>query len=232
MTMTMPKTLAAHPIRSVVASAVVCAAMLGGCNILAPASYLAFGQPKTLALYELEDRTTLVFVDDRRNAIPQNATQLRRTIADHVSIDLMTEEILTETLSSADAMALARQHDRQGELLSIEAIGEATGAQQVIYVEMTSFRGSSDGMTPRPTASCRVKVIDVANHVRLFPPPESELDWQVLTVTSPAINPERYRSSTGRREIEKMLALLTGDQIAKVFYKHVPNELGSRLTPN
>jgi hypothetical protein len=216
--------------RHLAVAAVACAAALGGCNILGPASYFAFGQSKIPPRYVLLDQSTLVFVDDRSNVIPLNATQVRRTIADQVSMDLMNQEILTDTLSSSAAMVLARQHDRQEELLSIGAIGEATGARQVIYVEMLSFRGSPDGVAPRPTASCRVKVIDVANGVRLFPPPGGDLEWEELSVVSPPISPELYRSSTGRREIDKMLALLTGDQIGKLFYEHVPDEIGSRLT--
>lgn len=216
---------------SLLAGAVVAgSAALAGCNILGPASYFAFGQPKVPPRYELLDQTTLVFVDDRSNVIPQNATQVRRTIADQISMDLMTQEILTDTLSSSAAMALARQHDRKEELLSIGAIGEATGARQVIYIEMMRFTASSDGVSPRPTSACRVKVIDVANGVRLFPPPEGDAEWEEVAVASPPISPELYRTSTGRREIDKMLALLTGDRVAKLFYEHVPDEIGSRLT--
>ncbi len=42
----------------------VCGAMCS-CNIVAPATYLALGQPKREARYELEDRPTAIFIDDR-----------------------------------------------------------------------------------------------------------------------------------------------------------------------
>ena len=137
-------------------TAAIAVSSLTGCNYLGPAAYFTFGQPKTPAAYTLIDQPTLVFVDDRSSAIPLNATQLRRTIADQASLDLQKKELITEMISSTDAMALARQHDRNEELLSIHELGEATGASQVIYVEMTSFRGSPDGIQPRPTATFRL----------------------------------------------------------------------------
>ncbi|MHC4414767.1 MAG: hypothetical protein ACYS0G_05740 [Planctomycetota bacterium] len=204
---------------------------LASCNILGPASYLAFGQGNADAEYELLDRSTVVFVDDRSNAIPLNSSRIRRAIADQVSADLMANEVLTDTISSRDAMATARERDREGDLLTIEAIGESVGAEQVIYVEMVSFRGSPDGFTPRPTASCRVKVIDVPNRARLFPGLDAEVPWRDVTVVSPSISTELYRSDSGRRQIEQLLAALLGDRVGKLFYAHVPDEVGSRLEP-
>ena len=45
------------------------------------------------------------------------------------------------------------------------------------------------------------------------------------------MSPELYRSSAGRREIEQLLAAAIADKVTKLFYKHIPDELGSRLTP-
>jgi len=211
-----------------VVSAAACA-LMGSCNILGPAGYLAFGQPKAPALYEPQDRSTVVFVDDRNNAIPMNATRIRREIADKVSTDLMEQEVITDMISSRDAMATARSRDRDGELMSIDALGAAVGAEQVIYVTMISFQGSPDGHSPRPTASCRLKIIDVPNRARLFPGPDADQSFFPVTVVSPPISPELYTSNEGRRQIERILAVMLGDQIAKLFYKHVPDELGTRL---
>ncbi len=126
-------------------SAVYClaAAMapLVSCNILAPAAYLLGGPPKRDAQHELADRPTVVFVDDRNNAIPHNALRVRRAIANKVSVDLMEQEILTDAISPGDTMAMARERDREDTLLPIEAIGEAAGAEQVIYVVMLGFLG-------------------------------------------------------------------------------------------
>ncbi len=207
------------------------ALVLGSCNILGPASYLAFGKPKVEAQYQLLDRPTVVFVDDRSDAIPLNATRVRRTIADKISTELMARELVTNVISSRDAMALARQRDREDKLLAIDDIGDAAGAEQVIYVQMMSFLGSPDGYTPKPTATCRVKVIDVARRTRLFPAPDAVGAWREVAVVVPVISREQYRTASGRRQIEQMLALLTADQVAKLFYRHVHEEIGSRLQP-
>ncbi len=207
------------------------ALVLGSCNILGPASYLAFGKPKVEAQYQLLDRPTVVFVDDRSDAIPLNATRVRRTIADKISTELMARDLVTNVISSRDAMALARQRDREGRLLAIGDIGDAAGAEQVIYVQMVSFLGSPDGYTPKATASCRVKIIDVARRSRVFPPPDAERAWHDVTVEAPLGSTAQYRTRSGRRQIEQMLALLTADQVAKLFYRHVHEEVGSRLRP-
>lgn len=213
-----------------VAAALAAGALpLAGCNILGPAYYLVAGQPKKPAVYELAPRPTLVFVDDRLNAIPFDSSQIRRTIADHVSTTLMEKEILTETFSPYDAMALARQHDREGDPMSIDQLGRAVGAEQVIYVKMTAFRGSADGFSPRPMAGCEIKVIDVVNRARLFPPPGADSPWYSVEVESPPVGLERYSTASQRRELQTMLALLLADRVGKLFYRYVPDEIGSRL---
>jgi len=209
----------------------VVAAVMCSCNILSPAAFLAFGETKTPAMYELEDRPTVVFVDDRNNAIPINASRIRRRIADDVTRELMAHELVSLTISPRDAMALARRRDREGDLMSMEAIGEAVGAEQLIYIEMLSFRGSVDNMTPRPGAMCRVKVIDIVARTRAFPPVGGESDWQEVGALGVPMSLELYRNSEGRRQIEVSLSAAIADKVTKLFYKHVPDELGSRLTP-
>ena len=212
----------------IAALAVVCS-MLGSCNILGPAAYLAMGQPKRPALYVLENRPTVVFIDDRNNAIPINSSRTRATIADKISQDLLTQGLVTEVIRPRDAMAMVRSQDREGTLLSMGAIGEAVGAEQIIFVVMLRFRGSPDNITPQPWAECNVKVIDVMNRTRLFPPPDAEIEWQHVEVVSPPVSPDLYRSNQGRREIEQMLAQRLGRQVARMFYEHIPDEIGTRL---
>ena len=207
------------------------AAVICSCNILSPAAFLAMGPTKTPAMYELEDRPTVVFVDDRNNAIPINSSRVRRGIADMVSKELMAQDLLSRTISPRDAMSLARQRDREGNLMSMGAIGQAVGAEQLIYIEMLSFRGSLDNITPRPSAVCRLKVIDVVTRTRLFPPAGGEKDWQQVPVLGLPMSLELYRHSEGRRQIELSLTTAIADKVAKLFYKHVPDALGSRLTP-
>ncbi len=214
-----------------VAITVSVAAIMSSCNILQPAAYLAMGQAKAPARYVLEDKPTVVFVDDRNNAIPINSSRVRRAVADDVTNQLMSRELVTETISPRDAMALSRNQDREGKLMSMQAIGETVGAEQLIYIEMLSYRGSPDNVTSSPAAACRLKVIDIVNKTRLFPPPGADKAWQDVIAQGPIVSPELYRSSAGRRQIEQQLAESIADKVTKLFYKHIPDELGSRLTP-
>ncbi len=143
--------------------------LLTGCNIIAPLAILLAPDPKVEAAYKLQDRPTVVFVDDRHGVV--SPTTLRRVLADRISQDLMLKKVVTQTISPRDAEAVARQRDSHNSMLPIDAIGRAVGAEQVIYVEIIEFTDRIDRYTPRPKGACRVRVLDVTNRVRLFPPP-------------------------------------------------------------
>ena len=52
---------------------------LTGCNIIAPLAILLAPDPKVEAAYKLQDRPTVVFVDDRNGVV--SPTTLRRLVA-------------------------------------------------------------------------------------------------------------------------------------------------------
>jgi hypothetical protein len=203
---------------------------IAGCNIVAPAFYLLHGPPRTPAAYELEDRPTIVFVDDRANVIDRNSEYLRRRIADTASRILMQKELVMVTIRPQDALALAKRNDRHREVMPVDAIGRAVGAEQIIYVQMLKFKETPDGVTPRPIAAAQVKVLDVINRTRLFPPAE-EMDAYPLNVEMPPVNTENYASMDSRTVILEMLADQTGVELAKLFYEHETKELGGNLDP-
>lgn len=206
-------------------------AALGSCNIVGPAAYIIGGQPKVEAQYALSDRPTVVFVDDPENILPDRS--LRRLIGDKVSQELMVRELITTTISPADALAVARR-DRFGQKMPIDAIGRAVGAEQVVFIDMVSFSLTPDNVTPRPVGACQVKVIDVTNRERLFPTADGGFrgaSGYPVQVAMRQISLERYRTTSSRRSIREQLANEIADQITKVFYRHVPDELGSHLNP-
>ncbi|MCI0365810.1 MAG: hypothetical protein L0Y44_00420 [Phycisphaerales bacterium] len=208
---------------------VMCGGLVGagGCNVIGPAAYIIDGPPSTEARHELADVPTVVFIDDRSNVV--NPISLRRVIADKASENLMIQEVLTKTISPQDAMVVAAQRERNSQILPIEEIGKFVGAKQVIYVEMAQFQTTADGYTPRPIASCRVRVIDVENRKRVFPPAESPVQAQVVNVAAREFSPELFRTRAGRLKVLEGLAIETGDRIAKLFYKHETKELGKNL---
>jgi hypothetical protein len=227
----MLKTAASRATRVLMTAVVLalgCApALVGGCNIVAPIAAVAAGPPKVEAVYTLADVPTVVFVDDRTNLV--SPVSLRRTIADTVSSELMSNKLVTMTISPNDAMLIAGRSDRASNIMSVEDIGKAVGAQQVILVKMVQFQDSPDNSTPRPVASVDVKVIDVTNRQRVFPTGASGAGYPV-TVTGKPVDPSQFASRSSRLQIYQTLSVELGNEIAKMFYKHDYKELGERIS--
>lgn len=196
------------------------------CNYVNPALYIIEGPPSNDAQFTLPDRKTVVFVDDQKNSLTR--TQLRSMIGDKVAGDLMENKLVTETIATRDAVAVARKDDSVSKLTAISEIGEKVGAEVVIYVRMGKFELAEPGGTPIPHASAMVKVIDVTNRTRLFPSDPEDPGREVFTQMR-ELNMDMYNTSPGRRQIEDMTATELGNRIAKLFYKHEKNELGKGI---
>lgn len=215
--------------RAMVMLVVASASVVAGCNIVSPAAYLIGGTGMVEAEHDLLDVPTVVFVDDRANVV--NPISLRRAIADRVSQDLMSNKAVTVTISPQDALAIARQQERANQIMSIEDIGRAVGAKQVIYVQMLQFQDTPDGTTPRPISSCKVKVIDVEQRVRVYPAGDADEDARQLQTVMSAVDTELYRTRAGRLSVFSELAATTGRDVGRLFYKHEPRAPGKNLNP-
>ncbi len=196
------------------------------CNIVTPVAYILEGPPSNDAQFTLPDRKTVVFVDDRKNVLSR--TQLRTAIGDKVAGDLMQQELVSETITTRDAVAVARRDENMDNPLPISEIGEKVGAEVVIYVRVTSFMIAEPGGNPIPNATAMVKVIDVTNRARLFPEDKENPGISVASQMK-EVSQDLYQSTTGRRQIEDKLADELGNRIAKVFYKHEKVELGKGM---
>ena len=204
---------------------VMCAAVLlvAGCNYLLPASYIIEGPPKAPAAFELPSKRTVVIVDDKINRMPRVA--LRVGIGDSVGTHLLENDVVPETITTRDAVALIRRMDTASKPISIQRICESLGAEQVVYVEIDEFNLSGGREEGGPEAVALVKVLDIANGSRLWPTAGSEAVQSFLQ----DINPSLITTSAGRREVEDKLAEKLGEDIAKLFYAHERRELGGRL---
>ena len=204
---------------------VMCAAVLlvAGCNYLLPASYIIEGPPKAPAAFELPSKRTVVIVDDKINRMPRVA--LRVGIGDSVGTHLLENNVVPETITTRDAVALIRRMDTASKPVSIQRICESLGAEQVVYVEIDDFNLSGGREEGGPEAVALVKVLDITNGSRLWPTAGSEAVQSSLQ----DINPSLIATSAGRREVEDKLAEKLGEDIAKLFYAHERRELGGRL---
>ena len=204
---------------------VMCAAVLlvAGCNYLLPANYIIEGPPKAPAAFELPSKRTVVIVDDKINRMPRVA--LRVGIGDSVGTHLLENNVVPETITTRDAVALIRRMDTASKPVSIQRICESLGAEQVVYVEIDEFNLSGGRDEGGPEAVALIKVLDITNGSRLWPTAGSEAVQSSLQ----DINPSLIATSAGRREVEDKLAEKLGEDIAKLFYAHERRELGGRL---
>ena len=208
-----------------IAIVVMCATVLlvAGCNYLLPASYIIEGPPKAPAAFELPSKRTVVIVDDKINRMPRVA--LRVGIGDSVGTHLLENNVVPETITTRDAVALIRRMDTASKPISIQRICESLGAEQVVYVEIDDFNLSGGRDEGGPEAVALIKVLDITNGSRLWPTAGSEAVQSSLQ----DINPSLISTSAGRREVEDKLAEKLGEDIAKLFYAHERRELGGRL---
>jgi hypothetical protein len=96
---------------------------------------------------------------------------------------------------------------------------------------MVQFQDLPQDLTPRPTAACRVRVIDVESRRRVYPGPDAQEPSRLLQITTREVDPGLYGTRSGRLQVLESLAVETGQQIAKLFYKHERKELGGNLNP-
>jgi len=199
------------------------------CNVVAPIAYIIEGPPSRDAVFILPKKKTVVFVDDRRNVIRMNARGLRQRIADTLTQELLDRRLLTDMILPRDAMGVAQSRDRYGELLSVEEIARAVEAEQLIYVRVTAFTESVDGMSPNPSATVEVRIMDLQERAWIFPSTESGDIVYPVQVIMPAIDPQVLRVTSTRLQVHQALADAIAVDIAKLFYKHEIKELGGRL---
>jgi len=189
---------------------------LSGCNIVGPAFFLVHGPEKTPAVHKLDETmSTVIFIDDRNNVVPRRA--LRYEIAATAEQGLLSQDAVEEIISSQAAMQVASA-ERFGEPKSIARIGREVTADAVVYAHVDQFTLSPDGQTYSPTAVLRVKIIRASDGERIWP---QERDGYPLTVVAEAQTGLIPTSFSERMRAESQLAELTGQRLARLFYKHV-----------
>ena len=107
-------------------------------------------------------------------------------------------------VDARDVIALVRALETSGKRASIERIGREAGVEQVIYVELDGFSLTLDGVTPRPTAVCSVKVLDLAAGMRVFP--ADGTDNREVVAQNREVDPALFESFAKRRVVEDDLA--------------------------
>ncbi len=187
-----------------------------GCNIVGPIYSLAAGPGEVKAAYKLDpDKKTVIFVDDPANQIAQR--RIRAQIGAVAQDTLLKKNIIHDgnMIDTRSALAAAA-HDEGGKPMAVTDVGRAVGADVVVYVLVTKFSLSPDGVEFKPTSEIEVKVFDAANQKRLWPPP-GEPGFRT-TFTDKQGNRTMRRTRTDLLRAQSDLARLTGYGLAQIFY--------------
>lgn len=201
-----------------------------GCGFVALGAQ-AF-EPKNKARFRMEDRPTLVLVDDlqRHLGSPANATLLAETISGNLVNEGALKNVIAPSKADAHLIALG---DRAG-AAGIDDIGRAVDAEQVVYVYVESASLFSEPGLLQPEASVRVKVIDVMNRKRLFPTegaaesePGAMLTPRGYAVVS-KIGPRGVDSDSPslRNAMYAQLTRRVGRDVARVFHEYHSRQPG------
>lgn len=206
-------------------AAVLACAVAAGCNILGPAGYFLVGPEKNPALHTLErDRPTVVFIDDRGSRVPTRSARLR--MGEAAERTLLDRGQLRDVISSQSVLSVVAR-EQYNRPMGIAEIGQAVGAEVVIYAAVEHFSLSPDGQMYAPRSAMRVKVVDAVSGERLWPGEEQE--WHRFSVEIPARTGTEPRGAAARSEAELDLAQRTGVALANVFARHDRRQSESRV---
>ncbi|NEQ54634.1 MAG: hypothetical protein F6K11_31630 [Leptolyngbya sp. SIO3F4] len=208
-----------------------CATILGlllvaGCNIIGPAAYIIEGQPEKPAAFELDPTLdTVVFIDDNRPVM--SPTSLRLVVARDVSTELQSRNLVGVALDPRPLLTIARQ-ESISDKMSIQDLAASVNANQVIYVRMENFQLTVNNRRT-PTAVCEVRVLNMIEGRRVFPDPATGSSGYQVVAQMRDVSSGNYESRVGQGRLKEALAKQLAVEIARTFYEHVPDEIGTRL---
>ena len=208
---------------------------VAGLNGCAGGSFLAyiFGAGESIpAKYKLQDRDTLILVDDPDYRL--GAPHMTNVVANNIRYHLQNQRDAdskfmptAKLVTLSDLTTAGRLTDQNLSKMTIEDIGSLAQAKQVIYVEVESASLYHETrQVTKPKASVTVKVLDVVERKRLFPAPPKMADSRITPPGYPVVVQLRFDGvdDSGGRGMETVLnqhlAEETGKKVAQVFYDH------------
>jgi hypothetical protein len=193
--------------------------------------------PKIPALYDIEDRPTLIVVDDPRKLMGDPA--MTGVIADQISLELRQGKALKTVI---DPLKLRDEQIRLGdayEATALDQLGRTLGAEQVIHVQVEDVQLQGAPGVLKPRGLTRVKLIDTQKGKRLFPPAqtgEAKSGVSPQPRGQPVLSELFYQqlSQDTRAELNRVvreLAVRMGRDAAYVFYDHPKRPVGAGFDP-
>jgi hypothetical protein len=197
-------------------AAVLCTT--GGCTIIGTMIYNVTGPPPINALFDLPVKPTMVLVENYTNPdsstidADQIAHQVTDQLKDHTKLTMLDPDKLSE---------LREQDPAKYHAMSIEAIGKAVDARQVIVVELKKADTSADatGSVVHSVATAYVRVVDVDDNGTTIWPIGNKEGKEVSAKEDFGLDD----TADGRVKETKMLTEVS-DQISKLFYRWSPED--------
>jgi hypothetical protein len=195
--------------------------LIGGCNLLSVASVGAYKLgmvPKNPAQYTPARTPMLVLVEnfEHQSMATVQAEQLSRFLANEIQLHDVAPVVNPEQLQE-----LKDSRPKEFPTMSVSAVAQALGAQQVLYVQLTTADvtplSGGDGFTGSSTVS--VKLIDAATGNTLWPNDQSGYGVSSKTqVDSP-------QGARDPQEVHRRLNADLADKIARLFYPWSPENM-------
>ncbi len=206
--------------------------MAGGCQY--PAYVLdSFFPAYQKPLCELATVRTAILVDDTNKQLGDPA--LTGTIAERVGHDLIHQKVLKEG-QSVSYREIRKIQARLGDAFDqtpLDQIGTQLNASQMIHVNIDQIQLGSQMGILNPQAIITIKVMDIHQGIRIFPPISAARDIDAIAASSqgyrlvvklPRVVQMDLDTGT-HRMLMRQLANEIGIAVAKLFYKHIPDDL-------
>jgi|HubBroStandDraft_5_1064220.scaffolds.fasta_scaffold447948_2 hypothetical protein len=202
----------------------------GGCSAAGAAAYASTPADTIKAKYSLPKQSTLVLVESYGNAGDANlfadqlGLALYRQLQDHQCGQLLDPKLL----------AALRETDRDRyDKMTIDGIGRALGAKQIVYVNVV--RAELDDPDGSSTARGKIAVV-----VRVVNATSGETQWplyardgEIVQLQTPWLGSDAPVPM--RPDVHQDMITRTADAVGKLFYDwepESPNQETPQQTPN
>lgn len=204
-----------------------------GCNAVAILTTAAAPPEKVNAKFDLPDKPTLVVIDDW-DGLVNNETQMRR-IALSVRAALEAENVVTKGFVGQDELAAIREElGPSYRQTSLALLGAKLGARQVISAQVVGYQMSTAGSVIRPTITLHVKVVDVDERARVFPPLiDRDTGVDSGAKVFPVVSRMKMRDTAGQSAARSIAARDLADQagrdIGRLFFDWRKRKPGTNM---
>jgi hypothetical protein len=184
----------------------------GGCNLLGAAA-AKLGPPPTIpAQYTPAPEPTLLLVENYHNPA---SMRLESEAVTRVLSEELTNHQVVPLIDPSEWARLRQAKGAAYRKMPLDAIGQALGAAQVIYVDLEQFEvdRAAAGEMYEGRADAVVRVVDTADGSVLWP--TDTAGGYPISVRLP---PQRTNPALGDQPVRQQLHASLADRIARLFY--------------